>query len=268
MSGEFAMKPRIRYVLLALLGSAAFFQPIVFAQEAKEGKKGEHITFKDGTAIVESALKTDDEKDPAQKYQRKVFTVDFKSGKNYKIDMISKEVDSYLRLEDATGGVLAKDDDSGGFVNAHINFSCRMDGAYHVICTTFAGGTGAFTLKIQEISIPDATKLNLQDGMAKVDDKLTSADATDAVQTHSAAKTYSIKLSKGKTYLIDMISKEVDPFLRLEDSTGKELAKDDDGGGGRNARIQFECPEDGEYRIFATTYFGGIGGFALTVKEK
>jgi hypothetical protein len=268
MSGEFAMKPRIRNVLLALLGSAAFFQPIVFAQDGKEGKKGERITLKDSVAIVESALKTDDEKDSVQKNQRKDFTVDFKSGKNYKIDMISKEVDSYLRLEDATGGVLAKDDDSGGFVNARINFFCRTGADYNVICTTFAGGTGAFTLKIQEISIPDATKLNLQDGMVKVEDKLTGADATDAVQTHSAGKIYSIKLSKGKSYLIDMMSKDIDPFLRLEDSAGKELAKDDDSGGGRNARIQFECPEDGEYRICATTYFGGVGGFALTVKEK
>src|SRR5207237_9640188 len=126
-------------------------------------KKAENITLKDGMVKVESTLKADDDKDKAQKYQCKVFTVDFKKGQNYKIDMVSKEIDSYLRLEDTTGKELAKDDDSGGFVNARINFLCRMDGAYRVICTTFGGGTGPFTLPIQEISIAKAPHLNRKD---------------------------------------------------------------------------------------------------------
>jgi len=254
---------------LLLLGAVAFpflnSLPGVFAKEAK---KGENITLKKGVAKVASALKTDDDNDKVQKHPCKVFNVDFKSGQNYKIDMVSKEIDSYLRLEDATGKELARDDDSGGLVNARINFRCRMDGAYRVICTTFGGGTGPFTLTILETSIARDAILDLKDGMAKVDAKLTETDATDAVRTHSFCKTYAIKLAKGKSYQIDMMSKDVDSFLRLEDATGKELAKDDDSGDGRNARIQFECPEDGEYRIFATTFLGGTGRFTVTVKEK
>ena len=111
-------------------------------------------------------------------------------------------------------------------------------------------------------------EINLKDGMAKVDAKLTDTDAIDAVQTHSVCKIYSIKLVKGKSYQIDMMSKDVDSFLRLEDSAEKELAKDDDSGGDHNARIQFDCPADGTYRIIATTYFGGAGDFTLVVKQK
>jgi hypothetical protein len=182
--------------------------------------------------------------------------------------MVSKEIDSYLRLEDATGKELAKDDDSGGFVNARVNFQCRKDGEHRVICTTFAGGTGPFTLTIQEIALAKAAELTLKDGMAKVEAKLTGMDATDAVQTRSVCKIYAIKLAKGKTYQIDMMSKDVDSFLRLEDASGKELARDDDSGANRNARIRFECPENGEYRIIATTYLGGTGSFTMSVKEK
>jgi hypothetical protein len=235
---------------------------------AQESKKAENIEFKDGKATVKSALKSDDEKDKVQKQPCKVFAVDFKSGKTYKIDMVSKEIDSYLRLEDPSGKELAKDDDSGGLVNARINFHCPMDGAYKVICTTFGGGTGAFTLTIQEIAAAKPTELHLKDGIAKVEAKLTDMDVTDAVQTHSVCKIYAIKLAKGKSYQIDMMSKNVDSFLRLEDSAGLELAKDDDSGGGHNARIQFACPETGEYRIITTTYFGGTGSFTLSVKEK
>jgi hypothetical protein len=267
--GDLAMNSMLRSVQSALVGAAAFSAlislPVVVAQE---GKKAENLTLKDGLAKVESSLKNEDGKDIVQKQPCKAFTVDFKSGQNYKIDMVSKEIDSYLRLEDATGKELAKDDDSGGLVNARINFHCRKEGSYRVICTTFNGGTGPFSLTIQEMPVAKPVSLDLKDGMAKVEAKLTGMDAMDAVQTNSVCKIYAIKLAKGKSYQIDMLSKDVDSYLRLENPAGKELAMDDDSGEGRNARIQFECPEDGEYRIIATTFFGGMGNFTLTVKEK
>jgi hypothetical protein len=262
------MKPRFQSCVLALLGAAtlgyANSEQAVFAQEVKK----EAIAFKDGIARVEGTLKADDEKDAVRKQPCKVYAVDLKSGRSYKIDMVSKEIDSYLRLEDASGKELAKDDDSGGLVNARIHFPCRMDGTYRVICTTFAGGTGPFTMTVQEMPVAEVATLPFKDGLAKLEAKLTDKDAADVVQTHSVCKNYAIKLTKGKSYQIDMMSKDVDSFLRLEDSAGKELAKDDDSGDGRNARIQFACPESGEYRIIATTFFGGTGSFTLTVKEK
>ncbi len=237
-------------------------------EEKKPEEKIENVLLKEGKAVVEGTVKIDDEKDDAQKFQRKVFTVTLKSAHGYKIDMTSKDLDSFLRLEDAAGKELARDDDSGGGVHARINFRCRADGNYRVICTTFNGGAGAFTLKILESSVPNAPQIVLKDGMAKLEGKLTATDAIDAVQTHSFCKIYPIKLAEGKSYQVDMVSKEIDSFLRLEDKAGKELAKDDDGGGARNARIQFECTESGDYYLIATTAFGGVGNYTLIVEEK
>ncbi|HYV34945.1 MAG TPA: pre-peptidase C-terminal domain-containing protein [Gemmataceae bacterium] len=263
------MKLALRIVLVVLLSTSAcgFLSPLPSAL-AQDGKKPEKIPLQGGKAKVESSIKESDEKDKVQKFQCKIFTFDLKKGQLYKIDMVSKDLDSYLRLEDESGKQLAKDDDGGGLVNARINFYCRADGAYRIICTTFNSGTGPFTLTVQEIPIAKAANLDLKDGMAKVDAKLTDKDATDILQTHSVCKIYAIKLVKGKSYQIDMMSKDIDSYLRLEDPTGQQLAKDDDSGDGRNARIQFTCPEDGEYRIVATTYFGGLGNFTVTIKEK
>ena len=249
---------------MALISPLTFI-PTILAQETK---KAEVISLTDGKASVKSSLKADDEKDKTQQQPCKVFTVDCKKGRNYKIDMASKEIDSYLRLEDASGKELAKDDDSGGLVDARISFSCRADGVYRVVCTTFAGGTGAFTLTVQESASAKTEELTLTNGTARVEAELTAADATDAARTRSVCRIYAIKLAKGKSYRIDMLSKDVDSYLRLEDSAGKELAKDDDGGGDRNARIQFDCFASGEFRIIATTYHGGVGGFILSVQEK
>jgi hypothetical protein len=84
--------------------------------------------------------------------------------------------------------------------------------------------------------------------------------------------TYQVKLVKGTTYVIDMISADqmsLDPFLYLRDADDKLLAEDDDGGEGLNSRIEFTAEAGGTYRLIAG-FFGdqGRGQFTLTVREK
>jgi WD40 repeat protein len=97
--------------------------------------------------------------DPFDRLRRtsraKVYNVKLTVGKTYQIDMISEIVDPYLRLEGPTGAVLAEGDDSGGGLNARIQYTCRHTGTYQVIATTFGNTagrqpTGAFTLTIRE----------------------------------------------------------------------------------------------------------------------
>jgi len=75
------------------------------------------------------------------------------------------------------------------------------------------------------------------------------------------AHVYPVKLTAKQSFLIDLESKQFDAFLRLEDAAGKELASDDDGGEGTNARILFTAPEIGEYRIIATSFDASARGF-------
>jgi hypothetical protein len=55
-------------------------------------------------------------------------------------------------------------------------------------------------------------------------------------------------MSPDKTYVIDLESKDFDAYLRILDSAGKQLASDDDGGDGRNARLRFTPPKEGNYQ--------------------
>jgi len=87
-------------------------------------------------------------------------------------------------------------------------------------------------------------------------------------------KVFLVNFVKGKTYQIDMIRVEtskMNPFLYLEDAKKKVLAEDDDSGEEDtfNARITFKAPDDGVYRIIATSSMGrGFGDFNLKVAEK
>jgi hypothetical protein len=104
-------------------------------------------------------------------------------------------------------------------------------------------------------------------------EQLTNADPFDKVRVKSRAKTYTVNLTAGKTYQIDMTSTVIDSYLRLENPAGQEVAKDDDSGGFPNARIVYPCSQTGEYRIIATTFAAGgtgapTGPFTLKVQER
>jgi tetratricopeptide (TPR) repeat protein len=85
------------------------------------------------------------------------------------------------------------------------------------------------------------------------------------------ALVYQVKLTAGKTYVIEMVSpnqQALDPFLVLSDAAGKKLAEDDDSGGGLNARIVFRAEQTGAFRIEARSFQNrGAGPFTLTIRE-
>ena len=86
-----------------------------------------------------------------------VYQVKLAAGKTYAIDMVSpdqKALDPYLLLTDATGKMLAEDDDSGGGLNARITFRAEQAGPYRIQATTFNAGVGPFTLTVRELANP------------------------------------------------------------------------------------------------------------------
>jgi hypothetical protein len=76
-------------------------------------------------------------------------------------------------------------------------------------------------------------------------------------------KVYKYRMTAGTTYTIDMMRADgggqaagqiLDPYLRLEDPSGRQVAKDDDGGGNQNARIIYRAEQTGTHRIIATSF--------------
>jgi hypothetical protein len=105
----------------------------------------------------------------------------------------------------------------------------------------------------------------------RIESKLAVTDARDKVRKASFCKVYLVLFASGKTYTIRHLSKGSthDPYLRLEDPDGKNLAEDDDGDGGLNSRITFACPKDGVYRVIITSLDGNAtGDFTLLITSK
>jgi serine protease Do len=103
-------------------------------------------------------------------------------------------------------------------------------------------------------------------------DRLVAGDPKDAKRTLSHYKVYELKMSPGFDYTIDMTGGDrkipFDPYLRVEDSSGKDIAEDDDGAGEMNARLVFRPVQEDVYRITVTTCDPDqTGEFRLTVRQ-
>jgi len=114
---------------------------------------------------------------------------------------------------------------------------------------------------------PAVGKIELKQGQGEIKGKLAASDPKDASRKECYCKIYTIKLEAGTSYQFDCTS-DWDNWLRLEDAKGKQLAEDDDSGGGTNAQIIFECKTAGEYRVIVTSFDPTDGDFTVTVAKK
>ncbi len=155
-----------------------------------------------------------------------------------------------------------------------------LTGALPAVVPAQLGGPG------KEAVDPPAKKERKKEEVLRIKGELTAADAKEPPTEHikgqkragSYRKVHDYKMTPGKTYVIEMTDPEskgpnnklnLDPYLRLEDSTGKERAFNDDiiQGIDQNARIIFTPPKEDNYRIIATTCLAGMTGpYELTAR--
>src|SRR5262245_6732475 len=86
---------------------------------AGDGKKDDKSAADKPLHVFRGTLTDKDPPDPLlKKSPHKVHEVQLKAGAVYRIDLESKDFDALLRVEDATGKLLAVDNDGGGGTNA------------------------------------------------------------------------------------------------------------------------------------------------------
>ncbi|MEM9452102.1 MAG: trypsin-like peptidase domain-containing protein [Cyanobacteria bacterium P01_E01_bin.6] len=77
---------------------------------------------------------------------------------------------------------------------------------------------------------------------------------------------YTFDVQQGQRITIDMMSDALDAYLILLDPNGQDIAQDDDGGNGTNARLVATAPTSGTYMVLANSYsVGEVGEYRLQV---
>ncbi|WP_017719804.1 trypsin-like peptidase domain-containing protein [Kamptonema formosum] len=71
---------------------------------------------------------------------------------------------------------------------------------------------------------------------------------------------YTFEGRAGQRVTLEMTSQEIDPFLILLNPRGRDVAQDNDGGGGNSARIVATLPATGKYTVIANSSQAGESG--------
>src|SRR5262245_52262368 len=188
--------------------------PLCLACEVNAGDKGPEKPRR-----VEGVLKADDPLDPATKKPRQVHVLFLRGEQAYLItlDALDKTLDPFLRIEDAAGKELGRDDDGGGGLNSRLFFLPPKDGDYKVIATAFEG-TGKYLLRVAPVEVHAVGK----DGL-KIEGKIDKTDPPLNLLRGAPHQVFLVRLEKGQNYVFELKSKEFDAFLFLQDAAGKVL---------------------------------------------
>ena len=175
-----------------------------------------------------------------------------------RIDLTSIEGDSYLHLLNEDGSRIVHDDDTGRDLDSRIEFQLAA-GTYLVEAASAAGrirGPADFTLSIRVATNCEPIDLgSLEPGPGLLaEGAWTLNDCGARFRRDTPAHTFRFHLPQEGSVQIDLTAPEGgDPYVYLLSPEGSYLYSDDDGGAGRNSRIENDLAP-GTYLIEATTY--------------
>lgn len=172
------------------------------------------------------------------------FRVDLVGGSTYVFDLVGNTLsDPYLTLYDEDGQLVTVDDDGGEGLNSSLQFVSAESGSYFLEASAFSSSdTGSYTLtaSLESSSNDDfagdlSTSGAISAANGAISGTLEVDGDTDWFRADLAANTaYTFGLTGGTA-----TGQLSDPLLRLYDSTGTQIAVNDDGGEGLNSELTY-----------------------------
>ena len=182
-----------------------------------------------------------------------------------RISMIAS-VDAFLILQNATtGAIIAKDDDGNGDTNARIE-QIIPAGRYVIVATTF----GAADFGDYQLSVSRAAPACLTATPIGSDATVSGTLAATAcmLPDSSFVDRYTLTVANSTIFTATMHSDVFDSFLFVESTTGESIQRNDNGGGGRDAKISTTLAA-GSYIIYANSASAReVGAYTLTTTSR
>lgn len=203
------------------------------------------------------------------------YAITLRGGQSYRFSLRGAEGDGalgdpLLRIVNASGGELAINDDAGGSLNSRLDFTPPADGVYYLEARAFSSeDQGAYVLAANEYvqptdSVPGTTATTARLGATAV---------TDGIDFDGDADWRRVTLAAGSIYTFTLNTTEADglpdPYLRLLNAQGEEVASDDDGGGNLNSRLEYVADVSGAFFIEARNLSeSGTGRYTLAMERR
>lgn len=240
--------------------------------------------------VTRGSLSTSDPVNEDDRYYDE-YAFEARRGETVIVRMESDRFDTYLYLGTASRRYgwreLARDDDGGDGTDSRIRYVVPEDGIYVVRASALYETTGPYEITLQGgratggygYDEPEPVRPRPgrpgrpgRDGYVQAGDRidgyLASTDPT--LDNGAPFHLYRYAGIRGERLRITLRSMDFDAYLVLGTPGGRHgvdqaLARDDDGGGGRNSRINFVLPQDGEYVIRVNPLAAATGEYVLDV---
>jgi hypothetical protein len=211
------------------------------------------------------------------------YPVHVDAGQWIEVDMTSDDFDTYLILIAPSGAAEHNDDFEGSLQRSNLRVRATETGIWNAIATSYsAREVGRYRLEIS-LSGRATAEFAGKPGVAaaprgapgprridiggQVEGRLQRGD--DKLESGEFAHTYVFEGRGGEPVLVEMTSDELDPYLILITPGGTQLDNDDWEGSITVSRIELIMPEDGTYRVRATSYAPGeTGSYRLRVTQQ
>lgn len=204
------------------------------------------------------------------------FAVTLQAGTAYTIDMEGQPTgrgtlsDPLVRLQDPNGNIVGQDDDGGEGFNASLTIQPGFSGTYYVVARAFSDATGTYTL-----TVGDRGQLSddYADTPATRGQLALGRSVAGNLELNGDVDWFGITLQAGMTYTFDLEGEPTgqgtlsDPLLSIHEASGRELARDDDGGTGFNSRLTFTPPRNGTYYLAAQAFGSATGTYRLSAGQ-
>ncbi|HEX8390725.1 MAG TPA: hypothetical protein VF665_00090 [Longimicrobium sp.] len=209
-------------------------------------------------------------------------------GETVIVTLESDAFDAYLYLGTMRRGTfqeLARDDDGGGTQNARLEYRLPEDGTYVIRASSLAPTTGEYRITLVGGSSgggwssggngtgtyerPGQNGGYIRAG-EPVRGRLRTSDPT--LDDGGPFHIYRYSGRRGERLSVNLRSVDFDAYLVVGTPGGRHgiqspLGRDDDSGGGHDARLDVTLPNDGEYAIRVNAVIRGTGEYTLDVQS-
>jgi hypothetical protein len=179
------------------------------------------------------------------------------------VDLYSSDFDTWLALVAPSGADTQNDDYQESTTRSRIEKLLDETGEWSVLVTSYeAGETGAYTLSIGVTRTGAAPSVAAggrteRGTLASGDNQLTTGEYVDSFDLSGAS---------GEFRVIDLRSRDFDPYLILVAPSGEQFENDDHEGDATRSQVAMQLPESGDYRVLVTSYKAGeSGSYTLTI---
>ena len=209
-------------------------------------------------------------------------------GQRIQIDLTSEDFDTYLVLSPPDGEAIQDDDGGGRTGHSRIQADLTEAGTYTVFATSYAAAeTGAYALSFDfterfggEAPDGDATDARPTNTTWQpverrigdwtiAEDIAGELDASDPrLGSGEFTEVHTFDGDAGEPVRVALASSSFDTYLMVHTPSGVQLENDDHDGRTDLSVVEFVMPEDGRYRITATSYrAGATGDYTLRLSQ-